>query len=327
MSSLSFNAQNALVSDVQSLNSLKTQSNDPKAAREAAKQLESLFMREMIKSMRDATMKSGLLDNSATSLANDMYDQQMSVAMSGMPRGLSDAITAQISRSIGKDNLAAANVTGELSSLLGDDNALAQRNFSMTSTLSFASQSRAATSLSGSSWSKGSTPAVDAYAPPPKGRDSFVQAHLPSAQRVAQESGIPASFMVGQAGHETGWGKSAIRNADGSNSFNLFGIKAGKGWNGKVAEVTTTEYIDGVPRKVKAKFRAYDSYEDSFRDYARLITENPRYEQAQNVASSGSANAYAKALQQAGYATDPQYANKLTRAIESAVAVQRSNQA
>ena len=96
MSSLSFNAQNALVSDVQSLNSLKTQSNDPKAAREAAKQLESLFMREMIKSMRDATMKSGLLDNSATSLANDMYDQQMSVAMSGMPRGLSDAITAQI---------------------------------------------------------------------------------------------------------------------------------------------------------------------------------------------------------------------------------------
>lgn len=128
MSSVSFNAQNALVSDVQSLNALKAQANDPKAAREAAKQLESLFMREMIKSMRDATMKSGLLDNSATSLANDMYDQQMSVAMSGMPRGLSDAITAQISRSIGKDSLAAANVTGELTSLLGDDNALAQRS-------------------------------------------------------------------------------------------------------------------------------------------------------------------------------------------------------
>lgn len=327
MSSVSFNAQNALVSDVQSLNALKAQANDPKAAREAAKQLESLFMREMIKSMRDATMKSGLLDNSATSLANDMYDQQMSVAMSGMPRGLSDAITAQISRSIGKDSLAAANVTGELTSLLGDDNALAQRSFSMTSTLSFASQSRAATSLGNGSWNKGSTTAVDAYAPPPKGRDSFVQAHLPSAQRVAQESGIPASFMVGQAGHETGWGKSAIRNADGSNSFNLFGIKAGKGWTGKVAEVTTTEYIDGVPRKMKAKFRAYDSYEDSFRDYARLITENPRYAQAEAVAGNGSANAYAKALQQAGYATDPQYANKLTRAIESAVAVQRSNQA
>ncbi|MDR2324591.1 MAG: flagellar assembly peptidoglycan hydrolase FlgJ [Acidovorax sp.] len=322
MSSLSFNANNALVSDVQSLHSLKTQANDPKAAREAAKQLESLFMREMIKSMRDATMKSGMLENSATSLANDMYDQQLSVAMSGMPRGLSDSITAQISRSIGKDSLAAADVTGEMSSLLGDDDALAQR---LSSTVSLASRSAMA-QLPGSNWAPRSA-ALDAYAPAPKGRDNFVLSHLPAAQRVAQESGIPATFMMGQAGHETGWGKGEIRHADGSNSFNLFGIKAGKGWNGKVAEITTTEYIDGVPHKVKAKFRAYDSYEDSFRDYARLITENPRYAKAEAVAGSGSAAAYAQALQKAGYATDPQYANKLSRAIESAAAAQRSNQA
>lgn len=102
--------------------------------------------------------------------------------------------------------------------------------------------------------------------------------HGNAAARVAQESGIPASFMLGQAGHETGWGKSEIKNADGSNAHNLFGIKAGKGWTGKVAEVTTTEYIDGVARKVTARFRAYGSYEESFRDYARLITSNPRYE-------------------------------------------------
>jgi flagellar protein FlgJ len=82
--------------------------------------------------------------------------------------------------------------------------------------------------------------------------------------------------MLGQAGHETGWGKQRNQEqADGSTSFNLFGIKAGKGWTGKVAEITTTEYINGVPRKVVAKFRAYDSYEDSFRDYARLITHHP----------------------------------------------------
>jgi hypothetical protein len=91
--------------------------------------------------------------------------------------------------------------------------------------------------------------------------------------------------MLGQAGHETGWGKSEI-NKDGSNSFNLFGIKAGKGWTGKVAEVTTTEYINGAPRKVTAKFRAYDSYEESFRDYARLIKESPRYEKAESVAKT-----------------------------------------
>ena len=111
--------------------------------------------------------------------------------------------------------------------------------------------------------------------PAPKGRDDFVQHLSSTAEAVAKESGIPASFMLGQAGHETGWGRSEIRNKDGSTSFNLFGIKAGKGWTGKVAEVTTTEYINGVPRKVVAKFRAYDSYEDSFRDYARLITDNP----------------------------------------------------
>ena len=138
-----------------------------------------------------------------------------------------------------------------------------------------------------------------------------------TAERVAQDSGIPASFMLGQAGHETGWGKSEIKNADGSSSFNLFGIKAGKGWTGKVAEVTTTEYIDGTPRKVVAKFRAYDSYEDSFRDYARLINNNPRYEKAR--AQTDSATAYATELQKAGYATDPAYARKLSGAIQSAL--------
>ena len=165
---------------------------------------------------------------------------------------------------------------------------------------------------------------MDAYAPSPKGRDNFVQSHDAAAQRVARESGIPASYMPVQAGHETGWGKSEIRGDNGSNSFNLFGIKATGGWTGKVAEITTTEYIDGIPRKVKAKFRAYDSYEDSFRDYARLITENPRYAKA--MQSTGSASAYATALQKAGYATDPLYANKLSRAIQSAQSVQQGNQ-
>ena len=142
---------------------------------------------------------------------------------------------------------------------------------------------------------------------------------------MAQESGIPASFMLGQAGHETGWGKSEIKNADGSTSFNLFGIKATGGWTGKVAEVTTTEYVNGEAKKVTAKFRAYDSYEDSFRDYARLIGQNPRYQGAmQNL---NSAQAFAGQLQKAGYATDPQYAAKLSRAINTTLNLQRANQA
>ena len=286
-SSNSLNTSNALAADVRSLDRLKFSAGDsPQATREAAKQFESLFMREMIKSMREATMKSGLLDSAQGDLSTDLLDQQLSVQMSGQPGGLSEAIARQLSMLMGG---------GALQS-------------SSPSTLSLAAPGLRTPTTA---------PAVSASEPAPKGRDDFVQHLSATAERVAQDSGIPASFMLGQAGHETGWGKSEIKNADGSSSFNLFGIKASKGWTGKVAEVTTTEYIDGTPRKVVAKFRAYDSYEDSFRDYARLINNSPRYEKAR--AQTDSATAYAAALQKAGYATDPQYARKLSGANQSAL--------
>ena len=312
--STTLTASNALATDIHSLNHLKHQANanSPQAAREAAKQLESLFMHEMIKSMRQATMKSGLMDNDSSKLADSMLDQQLSVSMAGLPGGLADAITVQIAHSMGFSPEEAGV------SPMGLNHT--ERSFSMPSTVSFAGRSPRYPGLSGSSPAASASAFLDAYAPSPQGRDNFVQSHHAAAERVARESGIPASYMLGQAGHETGWGKSEIRGDNGSNSFNLFGIKATGSWTGKVAEITTTEYIDGIPRKVKAKFRAYDSYEESFRDYARLITENPRYAQA--MQSTGSASAYASALQKAGYATDPQYANKLARAIQSAQSVQ-----
>ena len=284
-------ANQALAADGRALNALKVQAgqNSPEAAREAAKQFESLFMREMIKSMREATMKSGLLDGAEGNLANDMYDQQLSVQMSGLPGGLTEAIQRQLTRQMGGTEV----------------------ELSIPSTLSLDTSALRRTAST-----KNST------TPSPKGLDAFVQHHRATAERVAQDSGIPASFMLGQAGHETGWGKGEIRHKDGSAAYNLFGIKAGKNWTGKVAEVTTTEYINGVARKVTAKFRAYDSYEDSFRDYARLINDNPRYEKAREKV--GSAVAYATELQKAGYATDPEYASKLSRAIQSTLRVGRA---
>ena len=150
----------------------------------------------------------------------------------------------------------------------------------------------------------------------------FVARHSAAAEVVARESGIPASYMIGQAGHETGWGKSEIRHRDGSPSFNLFGIKATPGWKGKVAEVVTTEYINGEPRKLVAKFRAYDSYAESFRDYARLVGNSPRYEGA--MQQVGSVQGFAAGLQRGGYATDPQYAAKLSRAINMTLQLQRA---
>lgn len=289
---------NALAVDIRSLNSLKYDAgtaNNAQTTREVAKQFESLFMRELIKSMRDATMKSGLMEGEQANLGQDMLDQQLSVNMAGMQGGLSEAIARQLSRQMGG----------------------ADTTFSVPSTLSLQR------SLPGAGAASGSAPA-EATMQAPKGREGFVQHLSGTAERVAQDSGIPASFMLGQAGHETGWGKSEIRHKDGSNSFNLFGIKAGKGWTGKVAEITTTEFINGKPQKVTAKFRAYDSYEDSFRDYARLINDNPRYEKAQATAKTGSAVAYAAELQKAGYATDPDYAKKLSGAINSALRTQRA---
>lgn len=296
-SSSTTSTSNALAVDVRSLNALKYEagtSSSAQVTREAAKQFESLFMRELIKSMREATMKSGLMDSGQADLGQDLLDQQLSVSMSGMQGGLSEAIARQLSRQMG-----------------GAQDA----EFAVPSTLSlqkFAPRTAAPDNQ------------PETTAPVPKGRDGFVQHLSGTAERVSKESGIPANFMLGQAGHETGWGKSEIRNKDGSTSYNLFGIKATKGWTGKVAEITTTEFINGKAQKVTAKFRAYDSYEDSFRDYARLITESPRYEKAQATAKTGSAVAYAAELQKAGYATDPEYAKKLSGAINSALRVQRA---
>jgi flagellar protein FlgJ len=134
------------------------------------------------------------------------------------------------------------------------------------------------------------------------------------AEEASKVTGIPAKFMLGQAALESGWGKREIRAADGTNSHNLFGIKAGSDWKGKTVDVATTEYVNGRAQRKVERFRAYDSYADSFKDYAKLITDNPRY---QNVlASGGDATTFAKGLQKAGYATDPNYATKLAAIIK-----------
>jgi len=164
----------------------------------------------------------------------------------------------------------------------------------------------------------GATP--DLPAPPaarsgdaPAHVEAFVQGLLPHARAASAGSGIPAQFMLGQAALETGWGKAEIRGADGQNSHNLFGIKAGGGWRGRTVDIVTTEYVNGKPQKQVDIFRAYDSYADAFRDYANLLRTQPRY---QNVIAQGQdAAGFARGLQQAGYATDPNYAQKLISVI------------
>ncbi|RYY75806.1 MAG: flagellar assembly peptidoglycan hydrolase FlgJ, partial [Comamonadaceae bacterium] len=157
----------------------------------------------------------------------------------------------------------------------------------------------------------------------PTGRAAaFLQKMLPHAREAERQTGVPASFILGQAALESGWGKGEIRNADGSNSFNLFGIKATRGWRGGTTQVTTTEFEGGQAHKVKAGFRSYGSYTEAFADYARMLSSSPRY--AGVVRSANTAEAFAGGMQRAGYATDPQYASKLARTIQLAQSLQRT---
>lgn len=268
--------------DLRSLDRLKnTGTTDRAALKETAKQLESLFMQELMKSMRATTMDSGMLDNNATEMGTGMLDMQMSTQMSGLPGGLSEMIMRQLERQLG------SSTTG------------ASSNAVLPSTDTVG---RSSGKLSNS--------------------EQFVRKHLSSAQAAEAESGIPAAHILGQAALESGWGKREIRMPDGSSSHNLFGIKAGPSWKGKVAEVTTTEYINGTAHKVTARFRAYDSYEDAFKDHSRLLSKSARY--SQTVAQADTAQEFAKGLQKSGYATDPAYANKLTQVINTTLRLQRT---
>ncbi len=273
----------SLAADGASLNRLKYQAGQatPAAVKETAKQFESLFMRELLKSMRDATasMKSGMMDSPGGDLGADLLDQQFAVQMAGQPGGLAEVIAKQLMQQMGMKDQAAQ-----------------------------AAPAAAATAV-----------------PAPAAARGFVQQHGAAAQEVQRSSGLPASYMLGQAGHESGWGQREILMKDGSPSFNLFGIKAGGDWKGKVAEVTTTEYTDGVPHKTVARFRAYDSHAESFRDFAQLISNSPRYAQARQ--QTGSVQGWAEGLQDAGYATDPEYAAKLSRAINTTLRLQRASDA
>jgi flagellar protein FlgJ len=259
--------------------------SDPKAViKAAAKQFEALFMQQLLKSMRESTMASGMLDNSGTQMGTEMLDTQFANKMTGLPGGLADVIARQLERQMGG---------------------------------TAAAQAAPAAAAAGAPQR-----AAGAASPLAPEQLDFLREHQRAALAAEQQSGIPAAFMIAQAAHESGWGRREIRNADGSSAHNLFGIKAGAGWSGKVAQVTTTEVIDGQPRKVVANFRAYASDDASFRDFAQLMRDNPRY--APVLAAGNDAQGYAQGLQRAGYATDPAYADKLTRIINTTLRMQRA---
>jgi flagellar protein FlgJ len=294
--------------DAQGLGNLKrsAKAGSAEATRGAAQQFEALFINQMMKSMRDATPSEGLNDNQQTRMFTSMLDQQLSQNMSRRGMGLADVLVRQLSAQSDAKALAIGGAIGAA----GTNGAASMLDIPM-----LPRQPGPLTRLESAVQTNGVSASGRTQAPHVRAFQEKLGAHAAEAEAV---TGVPAKFMLGQAALETGWGKRMIRNADGSNANNLFGIKAGPGWKGKVATAVTTEYVNGQPRQRVEKFRAYDTPADSFKDYARMLANNPRYEKVLNHA--GDASAFAHGLQRAGYATDPQYGAKLTKIIKNSLA-------
>jgi peptidoglycan hydrolase FlgJ len=274
--------------DFQSLASLRheAKTQDPAALKEAAKQFESLFTQMLLKSMREANRSFGdsMLGGEQGEFYQDMFDDQMAVHLSqGKGLGLADMLMRQLA-----SEGSGLGTRGSGQSVEAMDEAPALLR-----------------------------PTPHAPRPAPSKAD-FVRTYMPHAEKAARALGVDPHALLAQAALETGWGKSVPCNANGDCSFNLFGVKA-TGWSGASVTVPTLEFEEGIPVRKVERFRTYDSPADSFVDYARLIAGSSRYENA--LGAGGDVAAFASALQQGGYATDPQYATKVVRVADEVRAV------
>jgi peptidoglycan hydrolase FlgJ len=250
----------------------------PEAVRETARQFESLFTTMMLKSMRDASPGDSMFGSEQQDFYQDMFDQQLSVQLSkGRGLGLADVLVRQL----------------------------------QGTTLDAPAEAAATASTADNRTTTGAAGRATAWqgAWPPQSHEQFVEAIMPAAEAAGRRLGVDPSTIVAQAALETGWGRSLPTGADGRPSFNLFGIKSGSAWRGDAVTAATTEFENGRMQGVNASFRAYESPAHSLNDYADFLSGNPRYAAALGTGSD--ADAFGRALQKAGYATDPDYARKL----------------
>ncbi len=295
-----------IYTDFQGLSALRAgaRENSEESLREIAGQFEAMFIQMMLKSMRDASLGEGLMDSDHVKTYQSMFDQQIAIDLSKRNSlGLADMIVQQLSKINGEtvdtpgEGLTPA---GPVQHTLSQD---AMRRVPVAVNIDAAPRSESESHSDRNDWR-------------PDSPESFVKALWPHARRAADELGTRPEVLISQAALETGWGKHMIRGTDGGNSFNLFGIKADSRWQGERAVTETVEFRDGLMRKERAVFRAYASPEESFSDYVDFLKSNPRYSEALRQAND--APAFARALADAGYATDPDYSSKINRIMNSA---------
>lgn len=281
--------------------------------KQTAQQFEALLIQQLLKQSRQAAGPGSLFDSSQTRLVQGMQDDQLAMQLSNPGLGLAQALMDQIRMARGDSAPVENDLTRtppelalsrlpHLRSSIGDasqggDDADRPMLSSISDLINLLSKPANAVEY-----------VAGAIRGAPKHIHEFVDRMGSAARHAAAESGVPARLILSQAALESGWGRREIKHEDGSTTHNLFGIKATGGWKGKVAHIMTTEFENGVARKVMQPFRAYDSYADSFADYAKLISNNKRYSE---VLTAPSAEQAAHRIQAAGYATDPAYADKL----------------
>lgn len=286
-----------IYTDFQGLTDLKREARreSSSALREVAEQFEAMFLRMLLKNMREASLGDGLFDSDQTRFYQDMFDQQLSIHLA---RGRGLGIADMLERQLGGKGLPPAG------------------------------RSEADKAVPASGLEPGALPvrheplpSASESAPEPsptfESREDFVRTLWPHAERVGRELGVKPEVLLAQAALETGWGRHVITAPDGRSSHNLFNIKADGRWNGERMMVSTLEYQDGVAVRQRASFRAYGSYAESFTDYADFLRSNPRYREA--LRQAGNAEAFVNELQRAGYATDPKYAEKISMILNSDV--------
>ncbi|UVC30807.1 flagellar assembly peptidoglycan hydrolase FlgJ [Pantoea sp. SOD02] len=280
--------------DSRSLNDLKREAAaDPKGkAMQVAKQVEGMFVQMMMKSMRAALPQDGLLSNDQTRLFTSMYDQQIAQDIGKRGLGMADIIVKQMQPAQEPDETA-GTVPMKL------DNSFIYSNLPSNQLEQMVRKAVPRLPVSPSSL--------------PSDSNDFIAQLAQPAQVASQQSGIPHHLILAQAALESGWGQRQILTRDGKPSYNVFGIKASGDWKGETTDIMTTEYEGGVAKKVRASFRVYGSYMEALSDYVKLLSNNPRYAA---VANAPSAEQGARALQAAGYATDPKYAQKLVGMIQ-----------
>lgn len=300
-------SRGATYTDLQSLTSLKrdARAQDPAALRETARQFESVFTRMLLKSMRQASEGDALFDSQQSGFYRDMFDDQLAVEMSrGKGLGLAEMMVEQLMRA----NAGQAPTTG---------GAVAPDKAGVEAGLPGAVPGvDAGRPIAAASPARALAPAAGTTA---EMRESFVREMLPYAQQAAPQLGVEPRTLIAHAALETGWGRSTPRGPAGEPSFNLFGVKAGPAWRGEAVGSATTEYEAGVAGRRVERFRAYDSVGGSVADYVELLRGSPRYAAA--LGTGGDSGAFAEALQRGGYATDPDYARKLSAVADGVGAI------